>query len=268
MPCSTTPAFPIGDGWSCEISAPRVRWLNRGGDRRLNRALHTRSPARRPGRRSRTATPRDELPGGQPVEHATVKRQVTADMEVATEPQEQPKRGDRRRVPEVARAGDPGQSPAGPGALAVAAFEGGPGQPAPARGPEGGAMTSRRWSWLRRRLAGWRPALPAILPWSPSVLRWLQRAQGVGRLLRPGVIDPADQSVDQGCVSPRRNQIEGHGLPWPEIDGEPFQPEHRRRLGLVGRRDLNRHRPRDRRPPLVNTSCPGPFRTPGMLAVT
>jgi hypothetical protein len=78
------------------------QWLNRGGDRRLNRALHARAPARRPGRRSRTATPRDELPGGQPVEHATVKRQVTADMEVATEPQEQPQRGDRRRVPEVA----------------------------------------------------------------------------------------------------------------------------------------------------------------------
>ncbi len=53
-------------------------------------ALHTRSPARRPGRRSRTATPRDELPGGQPVEHATVKRQVTADMEVATERRNSP----------------------------------------------------------------------------------------------------------------------------------------------------------------------------------
>ncbi len=78
------------------------QWLNRGGDRRLNRALHARARARRPGRRSRTATPRDELPGGQPVEHATVKRQVTADMEVATERQEQPQRGDHRRVPEVA----------------------------------------------------------------------------------------------------------------------------------------------------------------------
>jgi hypothetical protein len=183
VPCSTTPAFPIGDGWSYGMSAPRVRWLNRGGDRRLNRALHTRSPARRPGRRSRTATPRDELPGGQPVEHATVKRQVTADMEVATEPQEQPKRGDRRRVPEVAQAGDPGQSPAGPGALAVAAFEGGPGQSVPARGPEG-----RSHDLAAVELA----AAPAR-----------RLATGPARHPAPGPVCDSVATACAGCMSPR-----------------------------------------------------------------
>jgi hypothetical protein len=129
-------------------------------------------------------------------------------------------------------------------------------------------MTSRRWSWLRRRLLGWRPALPAVLPWGPSVLRWLQRAQGVGRLVRPGVIDPADQSVEQGCVSPRRNQIEGHGLPWPEVDGSRSSPKTAGGLALSAEEIATVTDRATAGPSLVNTSCPGLFRTPGMLAVT
>jgi hypothetical protein len=57
-------------------------------------------------------------------------------------------------------------------------------------------------------------------------------------------------------------------LPWPEIDGEPFQPKTAGGLASSAEEIATVTDRATAGPSLVNRSCPGPFRTPGMLAVT